>query len=529
MASMLSSCSTWVPHRPNLHVTDPTGADDLNAYDVAGQEVPVTNNVFKATNRQAYFTVERVKRGYISDYTTVWQNGVTPMVAIDAGMLLTGAVMTAAGGENELGDPSTTAILGPYLMIYGGLGVLLGKKKSFKKAVDLQPMTPIPVHQPGQMHLYVDNVAVKLSSGEVETRNFKSIKNYQSNLTEAGAMTEKKKVVSRFEVKDMGSIDASLELNELLKQVDFIDTTNTMFKMSQKANMVHVEVTDWDYNYIYGGAYSFQLTSKWTLKDNISKSTIIERSFTTASDIIVNDEDNDLYRKGFINALAKAMVQFMGSSEFADAMVDKRQKFQTTVDGWAPITLYAGKYATQKVGESSKSVVTVKTKEGHGSGVFVSTEGYLVTNLHVTGSQTEDLEIVLGDGTKFKGRVERSNPVYDLALVKVEGFKGKPLAISTSRDIELGESVFAVGTPTDVALGQTVTRGIISSKRNFGELDYIQTDVSINSGNSGGALLDDAGRLIGIVNAKIVGTGVEGVGFAIPSYYLSEALKVEIK
>ena len=223
------------------------------------------------------------------------------------------------------------------------------------------------------------------------------------------------------------------------------------------------------------------------------------------------------------------MVQLMQDEAFAGLMTDKKVKFRSTVDGWSEIAITTGKYTSQKIGVSSKSVATVKTKEGHGSGVFISADGYLVTNLHVTGQQTDSLGIILADGSKLKGKVVRSNPVYDLSLVKVEGFKGNPINVSKSREVELGATVFAIGTPEDLELGQTVTRGIVSSKRNFGEVDYIQTDVSINRGNSGGALLNEAGELIGVVNAKIIGQGVEGVGFAIPSYYIPEALKVLLK
>jgi len=89
--------------------------------------------------------------------------------------------------------------------------------------------------------------------------------------------------------------------------------------------------------------------------------------------------------------------------------------------------------------------------------------------------------------------------------------------------------VYAIGTPSDIELGQTLSKGIISGKRLFNQKQYIQTDVSINSGNSGGALIDPQGNLLGIISAKIVGVGIEGLGFAIPIKYINESLVVFTK
>ena len=91
---------------------------------------------------------------------------------------------------------------------------------------------------------------------------------------------------------------------------------------------------------------------------------------------------------------------------------------------------------------------------------------------------------------------------------------------------EIGADVFAIGTPADKELGQTVTKGIISARRKIEGHAFLQTDVSINGGNSGGALVARSGQLLGIVNAKLVGRGIEGIGFAIPAEQVSEALQL---
>ena len=96
-----------------------------------------------------------------------------------------------------------------------------------------------------------------------------------------------------------------------------------------------------------------------------------------------------------------------------------------------------------------------------------------------------------------------------------------------SESIDVGEPTYALGTPYAIDLGASVTKGIISGKRKDANRTLIQTDVSISPGNSGGALIDEQGTLIGIVNEKVLGMGVEGIGFAIPTHVLPDARKLE--
>ena len=89
--------------------------------------------------------------------------------------------------------------------------------------------------------------------------------------------------------------------------------------------------------------------------------------------------------------------------------------------------------------------------------------------------------------------------------------------------------MFAIGTPEDISLGQSVTKGIVSGKRKFEDKIYIQTDVTINSGNSGGPLLNEKGQVVGMVTMKLVGDGVEGLGFCVPSNQIMEILNIKYK
>src|SRR2546426_9735399 len=154
-----------------------------------------------------------------------------------------------------------------------------------------------------------------------------------------------------------------------------------------------------------------------------------------------------------------------------------------------------------------------------GSGVFVTTDGYILTNNHVV-ENADDINVELTDGRSLKAKLIGTDKPSDLALLKVSG-DFKALALGNSDSVKVGDVVLAVGNPLGV--GQTVTMGIISAKGRATSVgdgsyeDFLQTDAPINHGNSGGALVSTKGELVGI-NSQILSEsgGNIGIGFAIP-------------
>lgn len=158
---------------------------------------------------------------------------------------------------------------------------------------------------------------------------------------------------------------------------------------------------------------------------------------------------------------------------------------------------------------------------GAGSGVIIEKSGIIVTNYHVIeGART--VTVRLTDGSEYAASLIGYDSPSDLAVIKINA-QGKELTVASlgcSADLEVGEDVVALGNPLG-SLGGTLTTGIISAKDRVIEVDgnemvLLQTNAAINPGNSGGGLFNMAGQLIGVVNAKISQTGIEGLGFAIP-------------
>ena len=188
--------------------------------------------------------------------------------------------------------------------------------------------------------------------------------------------------------------------------------------------------------------------------------------------------------------------------------------YRTAVARAAPsvVTVHSGRTVSGRLPFSPTVLV-----KGIASGVIIERDGYIVTNHHAV-LGTSDLVIALADGSVYPTRVVGEDPDSDIALLKIDAEGLRPIAVADINDVAVGDVVLAIGNP--FGIGQTATQGIVSAIVRKGATpieNFIQTDAAINPGNSGGALVDTAGRLVGI-NTLILSHsgGSEGIGFAIP-------------
>lgn len=161
---------------------------------------------------------------------------------------------------------------------------------------------------------------------------------------------------------------------------------------------------------------------------------------------------------------------------------------------------------------------------GIGTGIVVASNGYILSNEHVTGGRYSTCYITLENNKKYRGIVVWSDSDLDLSITKIDEKNLTSISLGNSDKIRIGENVYAIGNPIGFEFRRTVTSGIISSKNRSIKLednnknaymsDLIQTDATINPGNSGGPLIYENGEVIGINTVKI--TSAEGIGFAIP-------------
>ena len=179
-----------------------------------------------------------------------------------------------------------------------------------------------------------------------------------------------------------------------------------------------------------------------------------------------------------------------------------------------------------KLSDTGTAVLSTITESelGLGTGVIVSSDGYILSNAHVTGEKFSTCYVTIGENNVYRGTVVWADVDLDLSIIKINA-KDLPIVnLGKSNEVKVGETVYAIGNPIGYEFKQTVTSGIISAVNRTIKIEeddkimymsnLIQTDATINPGNSGGPLICDNGEVIGINSVKI--TSAEGIGFAIP-------------
>ena len=218
------------------------------------------------------------------------------------------------------------------------------------------------------------------------------------------------------------------------------------------------------------------------------------------------EEYNSLYQQNF-NDISTAIAQQQQSLEQEVKLLKSAQSDFSGV-----------------VQEAVKSVVTVTTSKSVGTGFIINQEGYVVTNYHVIQGNEDEVRVLTYDRKNLPAGFLGKDATRDLALLKIEG-EYDYLEFADSDDLQVGKKVIAIGNP--LGLSFTVTEGIISGLNREGPNgleEYIQTDVSLNPGNSGGPLIDTFGKVIGINNFKI--GDAESLGFALESNSIKTGINV---
>jgi len=256
------------------------------------------------------------------------------------------------------------------------------------------------------------------------------------------------------------------------------------------------------------------MTAHWEIYSSLERKVVAK--VTTSGGADFQSKLNDSVMPPVLAAFREQVRQLLGSRDFRGLVttaMGSAARPATTV-ARAPITLIGSKTA-RPVAQAIASVAIVFAADGSGSGFLVSSDGYLLTNRHVVGG-SKFVKVKWSDGSESLGEVIRSDARRDVALVKTDPQRRTPLALRTGA-VQLGEPVFAIGTPLQDRLQNTLTKGIVSANRVFEGQPFIQSDVTVNPGNSGGPLLDEKGFVVGLTVSGLAPTGSPiGLNFFIP-------------
>lgn len=242
------------------------------------------------------------------------------------------------------------------------------------------------------------------------------------------------------------------------------------------------------------------------------------------------------YDFSLLNALKKSLVDFLAEGTLASLVENSEQNadtlFLASKDSRTALKIRATENRDfESIGSlikhSSDACVTVMSDYGHGSGVIIDESGLMLTAYHVI-ENSREIQVQFNNGLLLNGHIVASDKASDIVLIKIDGAGFKPLPISQNSSA-LGDDILTIGTPIDPELGQSIAKGIVSGKRLHNDIAYLQFDMAVSPGNSGGPILNQKGEIIGLVQRKIVDERVEGIGFGIPIEQVLEILRIEIE
>ena len=395
--------------------------------------------------------------------------------------------------------------------------VLLVLVPAFSIAQEKGP-TEEQKRKPNEKYITTDLIVFDLDEGDVTEQYFKSESQRKKNNVSQESSNED-------EIKEISeSLDDYLTM--LLVELNYLDTSDRFFP--DYKNSLHVDMTVDELHFTYIKPRSklpptfiyLEMVADFTLSSYYGKELVKK---TISKEILLGSGYQDDFEKELSELLKDIFYEFLFDDEVqsrteSDAYFDLADE-----SAFTPVQL-EGKTGESNMQAWRESVATVISKDSHGSACVISQDGYLLTNYHVVG-QNEKVRVKFMDNTESEATVIRKHPDCDLALIKVERTGLKYLTPSASTS-SLGDVVYIIGTPADTLLGQSVSKGVLSGQRDFDGSEYLQTDAKVNPGNSGGALLNSKGELIGVVSSKYIGFGIEGIGFAVPISKLEEKLKV---
>jgi serine protease Do len=488
----------------------------------------------KMKSRTQYYEIKQERPGYFTKSTDANINTFNAWKLVDIGIPLVCDLYVVSGaGSTQVpdgygGTTTQESNIYPFALYMGTLGwidIFFGYWQTFPGKYDLPALVKVPSARVASKmdslkKVYVKNVSINISKDSMMQVYYKSQKDYDNH-----KIIKKENLGESFNVRHTVFRDS---MNDCLMRWNYIDTTKGFFSFVYKsACYIRCNINGITINTI-GNSTEFDVRSEWKLYGVTGDKEIYGTTLTGISDVQNFYVSEYTINNMMAQALTNSLTQFLALDTVSKCLTSSTANMKALND-WDTIRVGGDSGRANNLTSAVKAVVTVKTPEGHGSGCIISSDGYLVTNYHVIAEDTSDeVKIINSDGDSLKAKYVRSNTSYDLALFKIEkpkkyGFFSPNL----STEISVGTEVYAIGTPEDIELGQTMTKGIISSKRKVGDRTLIQTDVSINPGNSGGGLVDSKGVLQGIVNASLIRYGVQGIGFAIPAHYIQDALKVK--
>ena len=479
------------------------------------------------------------KNGFKKDYRVCYPQKINPFgyatMAWNIGLGIGSSVIV--GGIPRLYD---FAIAYQFLLNISGFGgaAIFGlsnpKFLDYNKTINFDNLVRIPQKDSLSMNIKLDKVQFDVKP---ENILLKSI--YYHNYT-----NKSMKSINKRPIMQNGYLHESeamqSDINKELAKIGFNDTSRTLLNSSYNKNRsVNATVIGYTFNYmkpflspIYNsnkdGFVTIEMKIKFELFDYYKNLLLCDTIHSVSGEFVsfVSGANSHYEYDSEKDALHIGLYRFMSTNKFSALSHNLKKDDVTSLDS---IYLTPSTSFVNNIEQAIKSTVSIKSKTNFGSGFVVSTDGYILTNYHVV-SDTVNLKVVLNDGKSYPAKIIRVSKDGDVALIKIQSSDLVPFKIVNKKNFKLGKDIFVIGTPKADDLSQSLSKGIISGVRNSQSGSVlIQTDASVSTGYSGGPMIDKEGNLIAIVSAKVIGSGVEGIAFGIPSMEITKNLFIGIR
>lgn len=469
-------------------------------------------------NKEPVHLIRLEQEGHFPQVHPLFPVARNPYKIVDAGAALGLSIVGLTGQQRGI---QSSIIWGAFIGAAANATALFAQpQRVFDKTYYFEGLNPMPTGNPINPPLKVEGFHMHIPSGDHSWHYFQNMDKYRIDRVEFMS-TSDESIEIEYSNLDEG-------LNATLQNQSFQPPSADGMFQQQAGIQISGQLVGVEEHRVQN-IVRYELATEWWVYNPFQIRTDTARISSHSNWALYNFSSPGFDRDLIAEGLNEALFQAIESETFAGKLNRIEDLELEWTKEWDVISVDQPLEPAGKVSSALESVVTVAAADGHGSGCIVSHDGYILTNYHVIADGDLDYQVHFQNGEQLLAQVVRYHPLYDLALLKVDTVGLKPFYINLTQSIDVGEEAYALGTPYDIDLGASVTKGIISGKRKDGNRTLIQTDVSISPGNSGGALISSTGELIGVVNEKVLGMGVEGIGFAIPAFHISDALMLEFK
>ncbi|MCX6154933.1 MAG: trypsin-like peptidase domain-containing protein [Candidatus Kapabacteria bacterium] len=420
--------------------------------------------------------------------------------------------------------PWIVTIIGIYVPMFDGM---ISKCNVFKENWSLDIPYMYRFWDSSTKKVYIDNVCLDIKKGKSKLKSF-TYNDYLKN-------------DDPIETKDLDSLvikhsNLDEHLEEIMKKTYFQDSVPSVFidninTYYFKAVVKNVNINDVADNYMVIKGYRagaefmyMDMECKWIVEDTYGDTVYVDSIASKSGQIGTHlNKWSAAVKLAMEDALETSLIKFMETTAVKELL--KKDTLRHLI--FDKLTIPKPSKTPSNIDDAMKATVTIKIgkNKGHGSGFFISNDGYIITNHHVANKKLK-LTVITSEGTEYEAKLIRSNKVIDLAILKIEGKSEFAYNIPAEKNFKTGQEIFAIGTPKSIELGQSISKGIISSLRKNKDLNFLQIDASINRGNSGGPITNTNGDLLGVVESKLFGVGTEGISFSIPAFDIMNSLSI---